>query len=88
LIVVFGSLFYQNSSFLSEISCPKHQIQYFIQWSDRLKGIESIKSSSNDNFGNVCQSKEINEDVIAEEKQKQGFEVAETKATKAIQNIQ
>ncbi len=80
----------KNSSFLSRNS---HALstQYNILYNGQIgldKGVESIKSSSNDNFWKrlAIERMQINDDLIAEEKAKnKDFELAETKATKAIQ---
>jgi tetratricopeptide (TPR) repeat protein len=80
----------KKSSFLSRNS---HALstQYNILYNGQIgldKGVETIKSSGNDNFWKrlPIERMQINEDVIVEEKAKnKDFEVAETKATKAIQ---
>lgn len=80
----------KNSSFLSRNS---HALstQYNILYNGQIgldKGVESIKSNSNDNFWKrlPIERMQINEDLTAEEKTKnKDFELAETKATKAIQ---
>lgn len=80
----------KNSSFLSRNS---HALstQYNILYNGQIgldKGVESIKSSSNDNFWKrlPIERMQINEDLTEEGKAKnQDFELAETKATKAIQ---
>jgi hypothetical protein len=53
------------------------------------KGILAIEANSKDNFGNVCLSEtQITDEVTAEGKAKNAdFELAETKATKAIHSM-
>jgi tetratricopeptide (TPR) repeat protein len=94
--IALGLLFFlvacstRNSSFLSRNS---HALstKYNILYNGQLglaDGVESVKSGSNDNFWKrlSIERMQINDDVIAEEKTKnKDFEVAETKATKAIQ---
>jgi tetratricopeptide (TPR) repeat protein len=80
----------KKSSFLSRNS---HALstKYNILYNGGIgldKGVESIKSSENDNFWKrlPIERMQISDDLIAEEKAKnKDFEVAETKATKAIQ---
>jgi tetratricopeptide (TPR) repeat protein len=80
----------KNSSFLSRNS---HALstKYNILYNGQIgldKGVESLKSSENDNFWKrlPIERMQISDDLIAEEKAKnKDFEVAETKATKAIQ---
>lgn len=94
--ILVGLLFFlvacstKNNSFLSRNS---HALstQYNILYNGQIgldKGVESIKSSSNDNFWKrlPIERMQINEELTAEGKTKnQDFELAETKATKAIQ---
>jgi tetratricopeptide (TPR) repeat protein len=94
--IALGLLFFlvacstRNSSFLSRNShalSTKYNILYNGQLG-LVDGVESVKSGSNDNFWKrlSIERMQINDDVIAEEKTKnKDFEVAETKATKAIQ---
>jgi tetratricopeptide (TPR) repeat protein len=80
----------KNSSFLSRNS---HALstKYNILYNGQIgfdKGVESVKSSSNDNFWKrlPIERIQINEDLTAKEKTiNKDFEIAETKATKAIQ---
>jgi tetratricopeptide (TPR) repeat protein len=94
--ILVGLLFFlvacstKNNSFLSRNS---HALstQYNILYNGQIgldKGVESIKSSSNDNFWKrlPIERMQINEELTADGKTKnQDFELAETKATKAIQ---
>lgn len=80
----------KNNSFLSRNS---HALstKYNILYNGQIgldKGVESIESSSNDNFWKrlPIERMQINDDLIEEGKTKnKDFELAETKATKAIQ---
>jgi tetratricopeptide (TPR) repeat protein len=94
--IAVGLLFFlvacstKKSSFLSRNS---HALstKYNILYNGGIgldKGVESLKSSENDNFWKrlPIERMQISDDLIAEEKAKnKDFEVAETKATKAIQ---
>jgi tetratricopeptide (TPR) repeat protein len=90
LLVFLVACSTKNNSFLSRNS---HALstQYNILYNGQIgldKGVESIKSSSNDNFWKrlPIERMQINEELTAEGKTKnQDFELAETKATKAIQ---
>ncbi|MFT5714191.1 MAG: tetratricopeptide (TPR) repeat protein [Flavobacterium sp.] len=90
LLFVLVACSTKNSSFLSRNS---HALstKYNILYNGQIgldKGVESIKSNGNDNFWKrlPVERMQVDDDLIVEEKAKnKDFELAETKATKAIQ---